>query len=1033
MVLTANSSAQIKATALDAKKTIRCSTMDRMEASIKKDPSLVEKWAAQGQVEYNAYLQRKATERVFGTQSSQIIIPVVFHLVDTTTAQSWITDRDIYRQVEILNEAYGGLKADMYKNVIPSAMYGLLGRMPVTFVLARRTPSGALTTGIERRVTTTPDIISIKSTAAGGLDAWDPTRYLNVWCGTFTGGDDGLLGIATFPFTTTEGPQGIDIAISTLPFVSNVPRSYYPAYAEGATLCHEVGHYFYLWHTFGDDTVCNNLDFRIESGWPLPTDAGPDGDDTPDEKYTDGPTIYASFGNPSENYRDGCTTVPYGEMYGCYMNYFDDRAMFMFSQGMTKRVIDCIDLYRPTLETTNGATPPVPVTDAYLVTVTPYGSPERQEFMVNNTPLTATVRNGGTSTLTSVNLNIALDASGPVSTAFSLNLSPGSDTTLSLGSINATTGSHVLTVYTSAPNHGIDMYTDNDTLQSFFYVAGQNITAPFTESFADTTFPPVGWTIWNPNGNNTWTRSATSGFSAVGAATVQNYEYNGNGQLDELVAPPINMGSFDSSLLSFHVAYQVFDTVDVSTWDGLEVYISGDGGITYQLVYKKSGDQLRTVIPQSNNSFTPLPGHPSNWRLEQIDLTPYIVAGKSMIIKFRNVNAYGNNLYVDDINVSGYALVNRDAFPISISNLSDLLCQGATPAASVSFGTNGTDTLKSLKINYMLDNGAVSTVNWTGALTRGQTSQVLLGALTGLSIGNHILTVFTSNPNGLPDEYPSNDTITESFYVFGTVPIPVTEGFEGTSFTPNTWALSDAQGGFTWERTTTAADSGIASMVIRNFDYATTGTVNKFASSVVTGESSNDSVFVSFDYAYAIGSNPNLPDTLEVQVTPDCNQTYTSVWKKWGTDLATSSNSSGAEFSPLPTEWAHANVYLSPSVGTNNFQLNFVAESNMQNDLYLDNINIYGKVVPPLVKQKGYLIYPSPFTQQLLIRNYEVPTTLQSVSIYNSIGQLVWKKDYDGNAYTEMTVDLGNCAAGIYIVKMQYTNKTIVDKIEKQQ
>jgi len=103
-----------------------------------------------------------------------------------------------------------------------------------------------------------------------------------------------------------------------------------------------------------------------------------------------------------------------------------------------------------------------------------------------------------------------------------------------------------------------------------------------------------------------------------------------------------------------------------------------------------------------------------------------------------------------------------------------------------------------------------------------------------------------------------------------------------------------------------------------------------------------------------------------------------------------------------------------------------------QNNLYVDNINIYGVIVPPLLKQQGYLIYPNPFRQQFIIRNYQVPVTLQGAHIYNSMGQLIWSKMYNGNAYTEMPVDLGSVPAGIYILKLQYSDKTIVERIIKQ-
>jgi hypothetical protein len=138
-------------------------------------------------------------------------------------------------------------------------------------------------------------------------------------------------------------------------------------------------------------------------------------------------------------------------------------------------------------------------------------------------------------------------------------------------------------------------------------------------------------------------------------------------------------------------------------------------------------------------------------------------------------------------------------------------------------------------------------------------------------------------------------------------------------------------------------------------------------------------------------------------------------------------------FTPANTsQWKNINIYLNPIIGIKDFQVYFVAKSNKQNNLYLDNINIYTKVLPKRLKDQGYLIYPNPFRNLLTIRNYRVPVTLQSAGIYNSIGQLVWKKELNGTGNTEITVDLSNLAAGVYIVKLTYLEKTVFERIVKQ-
>ena len=411
-----------------------------------------------------------------------------------------------------------------------------------------------------------------------------------------------------------------------------------------------------------------------------------------------------------------------------------------------------------------------------------------------------------------------------------------------------------------------------------------------------------------------------------------------------------------------------------------------------------------------------------------------------MMIKFRNTTAFGNNLYIDDISFSGGKLLSRDVYPLGITGIPSVNCTN-TISPVISFATNGTDTLKSLTFNYQVDNGAIATYNWTGSLARGQTSQISLDPIAGILPGNHVLIVYTLNPNGLPDQRPSNDTVRKAFSIVSTVTGTISEGFESTTFPPTNWVIDNPDGAITWEKSNAIAKTGVGSMVIRNYDYTDANTVDRFVSPIVNISAPYDSLFVSFDYAYAQGifypGSTNLPiDTLEVQVTPDCGQTVSTVLKKWGEDLQTINDpnrANGSIFRPnSDAQWKNINLYISPVVNNKNFQVYFIAKSNKQNNLYVDNINIYTKVLPQRLKDQGYLIYPNPFKGSFIIRNYRVPTTLQSVGVYNSIGQLVWAKDLNGTANTEMTVDLGRLAAGVYTVKLRYLEKTVVERIVKQ-
>lgn len=1024
---------QIKPTVLWPDNINRCYTIEALNEAIKKNPGIVEEWRKNGERQYQNFLERSAMGR--GSLADTIVIPVVFHLVDAAEKLAWITERTIYDQVEMMNEAYNGLKVDRYKNVIPSEIYSRKGEVPIRFVLARRDPSGNLTNGIERRVNTSPDRIKIKSYADGGLDAWDTDKYLNIWAGTFTGDDNNLLGIATFPFTTSEGPQGVVIGIASLPYTSNVSRSYYPIYAEGATLIHEVGHYLYLWHTFGDRTYCNNEDFRIQSGWPLPAGAGPEGDDTPQEKQ-DNNTL---FGNVSMNFSDGCETGETGEMYGSFMNYFDDRSLFMFSDGQRKRIEGCIQLYRPGIAGSDGAVAPGSVTDAYLVSVSPYGSPERRTQVINNVPLTAVVRNYGTTVINNLTLNVLTDGTQSFQQTFAMNLAPGKDIELTLGNISAADGRRILTIYTSNPNGGTDQFTENDTLQSFVSVMSSTVNTPYTEGFNGSVFPPAGWQLWNPNNDGTWVRHATSGYTEAGAASMQFRTFTGVGQLDEMVMPILNMGTPDSAELSFRYAYALYNANNVSLWDGLEVYVSNDMGRTFQLIFKKTGEHLKTIANTQTSSFEALPTNPEKWILQKISLSPYL-NGSPLLIKFRATNAKGNNLYIDDVKVLPISILNRETEALSITDIPTYVCD-AVPAPSLTFRNNGTDVLENLTINYKINNGSIKQKTWTGSMVANSLTTFTLDQLGSLSPGDYLLTVYTSNPNGLPDEMPENDTTRFRFYVMGRTASPLFESFESTTIPPDQWVLQ--QNGITnsLERSTNSASNGSASIFSNNFQNNAFGRADNLISPIITGNNLYDSLFLSFDYAYAPGSNyPGVQgdpeDTLEVKITTDCGQNFITIFKSYGRSLITVSDPASKKNNPFVAggdDWKKVSVYLTPLVGKGDFQVFFSFKGNHRNNLYVDNINAFGIILPELLKEQGYLFYPTPFSNQLIVRHFEQPNSLKNVQIYNSTGQLVWHGKFDGGAQKQIFINTSGWSRGLYVIRMTYDdNRIITGRVVKQ-
>ncbi len=654
-----------------------------------------------------------------------------------------------------------------------------------------------------------------------------------------------------------------------------------------------------------------------------------------------------------------------------------------------------------------------------------------------NLPVTprVTVNNVGIDTLHLVSIGLILDGVNIGSKTFNnLSLAHFDYQNISINlPLSPAAGTHLLKVYTFNPNGIKDERTSNDTATISFTVL-QTLALPNVEGFESATFPPAGgWRLTNPDAGITWARTTQASKSGAASMTLNAFNYTNINQEDIVSSPRIDLTGVDSVKVNFDVAYSQFSA---SAKDSLQIVYSTDCGVTWKPTgYRKGGASLSTTGRFITTSFVPMA---SQWRNESVNISTCGLSASSMVLGIRSVNFHGNNIYVDNFSVSKIDIKQFNGSVISINKPISTLC-GNDLTPEVTIANNGADTLKTLKLNYQIDNGPIGTFNFAGTVARCSTQVITLNPISSIP-GTHVLTIFSTAPNGAADQYSFNDTVRKSLIISPVLDAPVAEGFESTTFPPTNWNVINEDKLVTWERSTAAAKTGIGSMVIRNFDYPVENTIDKFVSPVVKFDPKVDSFFVSFDYAYAQGlkfpGSSGLPtDTLEVQITQDCGQTFTTIWKKWGADLETidPNASNGSSFTPTSSaQWKSVNVYLSPTIGTTDFQAYFVAKSNKQNNLYLDNINIYTKTLPQLLKDQGYLIYPSPFKNTFLIRNYRVPTTLQKVSIYNSVGQLVWANNLNGTGYTEMTVDLSNLAAGMYIIKLSYTEKTVVERIVKE-
>jgi hypothetical protein len=257
-----------------------------------------------------------------------------------------------------------------------------------------------------------------------------------------------------------------------------------------------------------------------------------------------------------------------------------------------------------------------------------------------------TVKNYETDPVTSLDIEYFIDAQTPAVMNWVGTIYSGASAVIALPIMTVPgPGAHAVHVNITNANGTPDFVTSNNI---FNIPLGQPVAsvATFSEGFPTTTFPPADWVINNPDHSYTWTRSTAGGFGIAngGSAKIDFYS-SPSGQVDEMYPlMPLDLTAASVASLTFSVAYRQYSTEN----DRLEVRVSTNCGATWISVYNKAGATLATTTA-STTAFTPTLA--SQWRGEVVNLDAY--AGQNnVLIAFKATSNFGNNAYVDDINLA---------------------------------------------------------------------------------------------------------------------------------------------------------------------------------------------------------------------------------------------------------------------------------------------------------------------------------------------------------------------------------------------
>ena len=446
------------------------------------------------------------------------------------------------------------------------------------------------------------------------------------------------------------------------------------------------------------------------------------------------------------------------------------------------------------------------------------------------------------------------------------------------------------------------------------------------------------WTIENPDAGETWEVVTVGGTNNGNqAARVNNYNYDASGQRDAIISPVLDFTGRSSLRLNVDYAHRRYSQNQA---DSLIISISTDGGNSYTQLFGQAEDGTGTFATGYTTTNDFIPSTPDDWCYAgvltgciDLDLSAYDGQG-NVLLKIENVNDYGNNMYVDNVQLS-----------------SNCFIQPGAPTAQFSYSaSSGCPPITVQYTDESYGNPATSSWSWSFPGGSPSSSTQQNPTVTYGTDGTFDVSLTVSNGNG-------SDTYTQTGIV--TVNSGQTTQFYFEDFEvvgQSGWTLQNPDGSIAWAATTNASGINGSRSIWMNFynyqngigqeDYLFTQNGLDF-----TGQSN---VQLTFDYAYARfddGNGSINSDKIEIFVSTDGGNTYPDLvftGEEDGTGNFSTSPDAQSSFVPSTADdWCGSGfgascptIDMSAYDGLADVRLRVVSTNNYGNNFYIDNIDL---------------------------------------------------------------------------------------------
>lgn len=522
---------------------------------------------------------------------------------------------------------------------------------------------------------------------------------------------------------------------------------------------------------------------------------------------------------------------------------------------------------------------------------------------------------------------------------------------------------------------------DSITLPNYIDVAAQGRETVFGTDFENGTLSGMGFTIENPDNATTFDVVTVNGkdASTTKALRMSFYNYSATGERDAFITPVIDLSGNADVLLNFQHSYRA----RTSRKDSLLIYASTDSGKTFPyLVAAMAENGTLNFATNSAISSAFAPNNASDWCFEtlsgmgciNVDLSNFD-GEEYFALKFETYNGNGNNLFIDNINISAYCSGYNTKKPDgAFTNNDTSFCM----PSSVKFGDDSKNFPTSRQ--WIFEGG-------TPATSTAKNPEV-----SYTTAGVYDVTLITSNAFG-------DDTLILKDYIVAQ-PAPLVTIAAGDSVL--------CRGESTMLYATGAPDF---------FWYPV------FAISSTSGDSVIVNPPSSITYNVRGTSVNGCTNTKSIAIKVLPGPGVTSL-QKVGDSLVASNSNSGVSFqwlfngNPIPGEKGST---LKPSLEGNYAVLatDSLGCQNSSSNYFFSNVGLAG------VDKSGVKLYPNPVnSDNLFIENYG--TAPLSVNVFDNLGKRIVATELTDKV---STIDVSALKQGVYFITLHNNLVSITEKI----